>query len=273
MRRVTRFSSVAVFAFSGLIAASAAWAAPLDPVALGFTADADSWYPYNDPGVRSPIHAFDGSGLNAGGDTIFGTTDDTHTGVGAANPNSDTSWMTQTNNGANPQPWTGGQRWLMVDMQANRTIGAIQIWNYFEGDGSRGVKSTDIWYQTSTGTGAIPVGSGGDSVGGTFVSTGWTNLGAFTLNEALANPTGITDTIDPTDFVARYVLLDIHTNYGSNPNTNETGMGEVRFLEGAEAPSGVPEPSTFVLGAMGLVGLGCVALRKKFRRTGRSTTE
>lgn len=34
----------------------------------------------------------------------------------------------------------------------------------------------------------------------------------------------------------------------------------------------VPEPSTFVLAGLGLVGLGCIALRKKYRRPDRSAT-
>jgi len=38
------------------------------------------------------------------------------------------------------------------------------------------------------------------------------------------------------------------------------------FPEVANSPTSVPEPTTFVLGAMGLLGLGFATLRKKYRR-------
>ena len=242
---------------------NAALALPGDPLSpAGWTADADSWYPHNDPGLRMPIHAFDGSGLNVGADLTLGTTDDTHTGLGLGNPLSDIAWMTQAGVGSS-QNWVAGQRWLRVDMQSNKTIGKLQIWNYFEGNGDRGAKDVEIWYQTATGTGAIPVGFGGDGNGADFVSTNWTSLGNFTLAKTTANPTLITDTLDPIDFVARHILIDIKSNYGANINTNETGMSEIRFLEGALAAESVPEPSTYALGLIGLAGLGLVAWRRR----------
>lgn len=241
---------------------SAALALPGDPLSpAGWTAAADSWYPHNDPGQRMPIHAFDGSGLNVGADLTLGTTDDTHTGLGLSNPNSDIAWMTQSSVGSS-QNWTAGQRWLRVDMQSDKTIGKIQIWNYFEGNGDRGSKDVEIWYQTSTGTGALPIGHVDDGNGADFVSTNWTSLGSFTLTKTTTNPTLITDTLDPVDFVARHILIDIKNNYGANINTNETGISEIRFLEGALAAESVPEPSTFILAALGLAGLGLFARRK-----------
>ena len=53
-------------------------------------------------------------------------------------------------------------------------------------------------------------------------------------------------------------------------NSNTAGTGQVDNFsfdagnDGFSAP--VPEPSTFVLTALGLVGLGCVVLRRKHRR-------
>ncbi|MCE5325627.1 MAG: PEP-CTERM sorting domain-containing protein [Planctomycetaceae bacterium] len=217
-------------------AAQAAVGDPIDPA--GFTADADSLYPWDGP-ARTPIAAFNGSGLSgtnhSGGDNISN------------------SWFTQT--GVGSEPWTAGQRWLMVNMGADYAIGQLQIWNYNEpgwggpDGGDRGAKDVSIWYQTSAGTGAIPVGSGGDSQGQAFVSTGWTLLGDYTLSKATSDPTGITDALDPADFQARYVLIEIHTNYATNGNANETGIGEVRFLEGAVGD--VPEPATMSLLAIG----------------------
>ena len=68
-------------------------------------------------------------------------------------------------------------------------------------------------------------------------------------------------------------ILRWHANYPgpyaagkSYFNTEDTdGMDQPLALFGAAGPA-VPEPSTCALGLIGLAGLGCVALRKKYRR-------
>lgn len=64
--------------------------------------------------------------------------------------------------------------------------------------------------------------------------------------------------------------LPAEVNYFS-PNTSSNYFasgkgGDFSFRLESLATASVPEPSTLVLAALGLLGLGCVALRKKYRR-------
>jgi phospholipase/lecithinase/hemolysin len=84
------------------------------------------------------------------------------------------------------------------------------------------------------------------------------------LNSALQNPAayGFTDTTDqliqqgPNAIASQYLFWD-----SSHPTT----AADTFIADGAFAAL-VPEPTTFVLAGMGLLGLGFAALRKKYRR-------
>ena len=76
----------------------------------------------------------------------------------------------------------------------------------------------------------------------------WTNAGVFSTRGGL---------VEGTVPLSGIVTLRVTDTLG----WFSTGM----VFSQAEAAA-VPEPSTFVLAGLGLLGLGCVALRKKFRR-------
>ena len=259
MRSSTRFLTIAMVA-SILTSASTTFALPGDPLnPTGWTAFSGNYYTSSDPGPRTPIGAFNGAGLLAGADTTLGTTDDTHIMMAENTvPTESTAWMTQVTQSFS----VAGNIWLMVDMQSVKTIGQIQIWNYFEGNGDRGAKNVDIWYGAPGAV--LPTAGSGDVIPSPFTNhTGWTLSMSTVLAPGTANPTPLVaaNTLNPVDFQARYVLLQVNSAQSGSSNV---GLGEMRFLEGAAvAAEGVPEPSTFVLAALGLVGLGLLAWRRR----------
>jgi len=172
--------------------------------------------------------------------------------------------MTQFDTGS---PYSGGEHWLMVNMQSTQTIGQIEIWNYYEnswGQGGRGGLNVDIYYATAADSPVLPTEFFGDGNGGDFNNfTGWTFLMNVNLTMAAANPTVRTDLLNPADFQAQYVIFNFNTNHGDGGGL---GIGEVRFLEGESAPAMVPEPSSIVLAALGLAGLSLLAWRRSVWR-------
>jgi hypothetical protein len=176
-------------------------------------------------------------------------------------------WFTQSTTG-NPSinTFPTGNIWLMIDMQAVKDVGTIEIWNF--GDPAshpngfnQGANNIDIYYTTS---GTLPTTNTNYGA-----LTGWTHLINVNLNPAPTNfaPSLMSDSLDVTDFSARYVLIGVNSRHGSNTySENSVSIAEIRFLEAELDAEIVPEPSTFILGALGLAGLGFAAWR---RRRGR----
>lgn len=132
-------------------------------------------------------------------------------------------------------------------------------------------------------TGVLLATSDGTSSGGLWAGTllaqtnrGITgnNLGVFVWTGT--NPDGSKDPNYPLGNNVTFspqlgVTNEPFTTFGRwvdiGPTGNPNGYNTLQALYGiSEVLTVVPEPTTFVLGVLGLLGLGCVALRKKHRR-------
>ena len=101
-------------------------------------------------------------------------------------------------------------------------VKAIKIWNYLEpGEMDRGVKNITLWSSTD--------GTNYTQIGSTYTLTQNSNYGG--------DPSGISDLIPLGGVNARYIRLDVLSNYG---DPTWYGLGEVRFF-GVDP---VPEPDT-----------------------------
>ena len=178
-------------------------------------------------------------------------------GFDAAEPHNRTStltWVTNAPNGGtgdyfgptpNPSPR------LVFDLGADVLLGEISVWGYADTNGN-GATDIDLRFATAA-----------DGLGGFGTSIAY-------------NPSfsGITQPVTPRQsfafnqlLTARYVELTPTDNlFGvAPPGGDRVGLGEVAF-EVQQAPT--PEPSTFILAAIGLLGLGLTR-----RRRGRSVNQ
>lgn len=96
---------------------------------------------------------------------------------------------------------------------------------------------------------------------------GWRKFSNLSQNYSAGAPSvtsaemqSVLDTLTRVVIATDYTLASTDSNV---PEIDRTYIDNVRLTTVDEA---VPEPSTFVLAALGLLGLGFVALRKKYRR-------
>ena len=166
---------------------------------------------------RTPVHAIDGSGLTA-------ATEEHDQSIGANH------WV-----GSPIAPFLPS--WIIVDLGQSYTLDEIKFWNYGAGvDGdtgnNRGVKDARIWVHDGP---TEPNAGNADGTGGAFDSFGWELFDDVTFTEAPAfTPFGPTDTIDlgnlVIDVVARFVALEITSNYTVIGGTNFAGISEMQFF-------------------------------------------
>ena len=127
--------------------------------------------------------------------------------------------------GVDPDPW------VMFDLGATYTINSFHVWNYNEVNlSARSVNSVTVRYGADTG-----------------VSSSVAGITGFAQATGLATYTGQAFN-GFTPFEARYIKFDINTNHGGD--NSFYGLSEVRF-DGVL----VPEPSSLLLAALGLLGM------------------
>lgn len=187
-------------------------------------------------GSRQPYRVSDWSGMSPGTQTqVPGN---------ASNVNPDnTNWLSNNAEGAGT--------WIRWNLGAVYTIDALHGWNYNENSDSlrnRGISAFTL--QTS---------SDGSSWA-TVSAIDWSNTLLYKAPNNASDP-GFDFTL-PSQITTQWIRFDAPVNF---PGADSfVGFAEIAFHI-AEAPA-VPEPSTYVLGLIGLAGLGLVALRKKYRR-------
>lgn len=163
---------------------------------------------FNGAFTRTATNTINGSGLNANG---------THSNSGA---NANNMWLSTTSNSvccggteyggvitaaANPADTAPEITW---DLGARHNLASMRIWNYNEVNlTSRGVQSA-----------ALRVSNDGIN---------YTNLGNVILNQAPGNTTVDFSQVININASARFVQLDINSNYGDV--NGFVGLSEVRF--------------------------------------------
>ena len=177
-------------------------------------------------GIRAPIHAIDGSGMNH--PPFKWTTPDSI----CANHPGGTMWLS---NGTR-------QTWITFDLGRPQTLGGFHLWNYNEaGMVGRGVKTAGIY----VGSSLPPDGSDHASQG-----PAWGKLVKhFTFRPAggLADYTG-EDYSFPKPVTARYIQIHVTDNFsGSDANT---GISEIRFF--------TPPPREADIRSFGIPGMPSV---------------
>jgi len=132
---------------------------------------------------------------------------------------------------------------IVFDVGSTQYIEALQVWNYNESGDYRWRGANDVEILIST-----------DNVN--FTSLGTTNF---------AVAPGVSG-FDYSQFFVlnsntRYVKLDIASNHGAPDSF--IGLSEVKFFAGQPLVAVIPEPSTFLIWALGLIGLAWCASRRR----------
>jgi len=172
-------------------------------------------------GGRPGSQTIDGSGLS---DATIVQTDDPipATWPSHGTDSSSSMWVSSTSGGVSGQ-------WLILDLGQAYELSGLHQWNFNE-DGFTGVGIQNVNILFSSDSAAFSSASHsswGDTFNTTFAeapgSTGYTGE-TINFNDAIGNRT------------ARYIQLDVVTNYGNSV----AGLSEIRFIA-------VPEPSAFAL--------------------------
>lgn len=197
---------------------------------------------------RPAVDVINGAGLDpTPGDVLAKNHNQTPTSA-----NGGGMWMSD-----NTQPI--GTQYIIFDLGDTYTLNALHVWNYAERnlggfDGSvRGIHQADLYVDVVNPVPATLVE--------TFTFAQAPNLTPTTFQGP--NPTdggadynisGVTYSLT-NPVVARYVMLDIASNYGSNA----VGLSEIRFVGEL-----VPEPSAFFLASFAACAF--VVIRRKCSR-------
>jgi len=232
--------------FLALAASALATGVGMSAVILPTYVAADSApdsYSSANPGQLVNNSGFLGGETVPDGDTVAHALTVTH--------NFDTRWQESwVTNGHNPDYFgVAGPATIVLDLGSDQTVGSIILWQYGNHGGSsatagardgNGTKTMNIRFNTEAEGSASFAGS----PTAITMQEVWLGLGGVNGAQAFALPT-------PT---ARYVQLEVTDNYYGEPNINaggdRVGLGEVRF-----ATEVVPELSSALLGALGLLGL------------------
>lgn len=181
---------------------------------------------------RAPSQAVNGAGMD----------DSLETFHVATNNGENVNWMSDAGD-------TAG--WFEVDLGAEYLLGSMKVWNFTSTNRpEREVQSVDVYVSTALTPGSHNYATDPD----------WTLvLDDVLFSQIPAGPNSSPELLDfgPSGVNARWVALDILSNYGDN----YTGLGELRFYA-----LQVPEPGTVAAALSGLLvalGLGW------FRRTRR----
>jgi hypothetical protein len=167
------------------------------------------------------VHAIDQSGLSAS--YASGTTDfDTYVPATTHDSQPGTDWVATASTGS-----------AVFDLGAAYRLSAAALWNFggTEGDISFGIQDITLEYSLD--------------------NVLFSSIGAFTLTQ------GVTGVVTPADVFsfaaidARYVRLNVLSNYGGG-----SALGEIAFR-------GVPEPGTLALLGLSLAGLAATRRRKQ----------
>jgi len=182
---------------------------------------------------RRAVYTTDGSGLNFGGIP----------GAHSVAPDG-TMWLTKGTFQSPNDPLPAS---ITFDLEVNYNLDSLEVWNYNEN------LSVDL---TARGANLVEI-LVASSVGGSF-----TSLGDFTFNKAPGvNNVDFGQVIDLSSFLAadnvRLVQFNIRSNHGGD--NDFAGLSEVQIFG-----SFVPEPSTFLIWSLGVLGLiGCRGRRRK----------
>ncbi|HOD83487.1 MAG: hypothetical protein BWX88_02140 [Planctomycetes bacterium ADurb.Bin126] len=230
MKRCIVCAAAALFALAGVSQGD------LIPGAItGVTGKAFHRGDNNDPGDGSLSRMLDGSGLTVGNPGLPGTW--TH----------NNRWQ---DNWQGSGSFTGGATpgaWFVADLgQIYIDLDKMWMWNVREVL-DRGMKSFSVYYADSPTV--TPVTNSAYS----FASGGWALLGNYTLPQSTGNNTPFDGLLDLTGIPeARYIGLDIQSNYGS---TFRVGLAELEFT--------TPEPATLTALLLAAGGMGSYLRRRR----------
>lgn len=245
----SKFSAIAAAVAAFGASYTSALAAVVPNGISGVTAFAFDHGDSTDPNVNGGVNQV----VNGAGLTIGNATDRTTWAHDGAWQN---GWQGNVGNEV------GGKGWYIADLGATHSdLSQMLIWNTREVF-DRGTRNVNIFYATSPTVAPVT-----DTRAYDFTSGGWTQLtsaAGMDLPQATGtggavqgSPAGPDSTIGLTGITARYVGIQLNSNYGS---TIRVGFSEIDFTT-------VPEPATLGLAAAG--GLGLLA-RRRGRRPARA---
>jgi hypothetical protein len=144
--------------------------------------------------------------------------------------------------------------WFKVDLGQSYALEEVVVFNGSFRGGNSGLGTTDSLKQ-----GDIYYSNSANDPGDDFSAAGWTLFGTAGAREfaQLINgggDFGPTETI-PLGFTAQWFAIDVNTNYGA---ADWTALAELQFIEG----EAIPEPGTFAIAALGLLGLMGIRRRR-----------